>query len=157
MSGTINSQAKLALLAVGDFDPIHLFEVHGVVSAEADGDARLFEPQPQEIVDVALDLFLKLADGGGGQFVDAAAIESPAMIAIIQCDDHAAVREIQTVDADQIGEDVVVALAEVFRANLVGKAAELGKPDIADHIATVTTKHAACLALACAGCPGPRP
>src|SRR3989442_1750948 len=148
MSGTINSQAKLAILAVGDLDPIHLLEVHRIVAAEAEGDARLLEPQPQEIVDVALDLLLELADGGGRQFVDAAAVESPAMIAVIQRDDDATVREIQTVDADQIGEDVVVALAEVFRANFVGKAAELGKPDIADNIATVAKKHAASLALA---------
>src|SRR5260370_1599471 len=41
-----------------------------------------------------------------------------------------------------------MALAEVFRANVVRKAAELGKPDVADHIAAVTKKHAASLALA---------
>ncbi len=70
------------------------------------------------------------------------------MIAVIKGDDDAAVREVQTVDTDQIGEDVVVALAEVFRANFVGKATELGKPDIADHIATVAKKHAASFALA---------
>src|SRR5260370_9500548 len=69
------------------------------------------------------------------------------MVAVIQRDDHTAVRKIQTVDADQVGEDVVMALAEVFRANFVRKSAELGKPDIADHIATVTKKHAASLAL----------
>src|SRR5260370_6988436 len=72
------------------------------------------------------------------------------MVAVIQRDDHAAMREIQAVDADQIGEDVVMALAEVFRANFVRKAAELGKPDVADHITAVTKKHTASLALACA-------
>src|SRR5882757_10708085 len=41
-----------------------------------------------------------------------------------------------------------MALANVFGANFVRKAAELGKPDIADHIATVAEKHAASLALA---------
>src|SRR2546425_751198 len=41
-----------------------------------------------------------------------------------------------------------MALADVFGANFVRKAAELGKPDIADYIATVTEKHAASLALA---------
>ncbi len=100
MSGTIDGQAKLALLAVGNLDPIHLLEVHGVVAAEPDGDTRLLEPQPQKIVDVALDLFLEFADGAGRQFVDAAAIESPAMIAVVQSDDDAAVCEIQTVDAN---------------------------------------------------------
>src|SRR6266853_1827538 len=140
MSGTIDGQAKLTLPAVANLDPIHLFEVHDVVAAEADGDARLLEPQPQKIVDIALDLFL--------EFADATAVESPALIAVIQRDDHAAVGEIQAVDADQIGEDVVMALADVFGANFVRKAAELGKPDIADHVATVAEKHAASLALA---------
>src|SRR5260370_42011206 len=100
MGGTINGQAKFALLAVANLNPIHLLEVHDVVAAEADGDARLLEPQPQKIVDVALDLFLEFADGSGRQLVDAAAVESPAMIAVVQSDDDAAVCEIQTVDAN---------------------------------------------------------
>src|SRR5260370_3545864 len=41
-----------------------------------------------------------------------------------------------------------MALAEVFRASFVRKAAELGKPDVADHITAVTKKHTASLALA---------
>src|SRR5258708_5545357 len=83
MSGTINGQAELAFLAVGDLDPIHLLEVDRVVAAEADVQARLLEAQPQQIVDVALDLFLEIADGGGRHFADAAPIESPAVISVL--------------------------------------------------------------------------
>src|SRR5258708_11262392 len=41
-----------------------------------------------------------------------------------------------------------MALAEVFRANFVRKAAELSQPDVADHITAVTKKHTASVALA---------
>src|SRR5260370_11999449 len=96
MSGTIHGKAKPALLAVADLHPVHLLEVYCVVAAEADGHARLLEPQSQEIVDVALDLLLEVADGSSRQFVDAAAIERPSTIAVIERNDNTPVRPIQT-------------------------------------------------------------
>src|SRR6266704_3900758 len=64
MSGTVHGQTERAAFAVGQLDPIHLLEVHGVAAAEANGDARLLEAQPEQIVNAALDLFLKVGDGG---------------------------------------------------------------------------------------------
>src|SRR2546425_8585038 len=64
MSGTVHGQTERAALAVGQLDPIHLLEIHGVAAAEANGHARLLEAQPEQIVDAALNLFLKVGDGG---------------------------------------------------------------------------------------------
>ncbi len=65
MSGTIDGKAKLALLAVGDLDPIDRLEVDGIAAAEANGNPFFLEAQPQQIVDVALDLLLEIADRAG--------------------------------------------------------------------------------------------
>src|SRR6266481_4304122 len=148
MSGTIYGKAKPALLAVGDLDPVHLLEVYCVVAAEADGRARLLEPQSQEIVDVALDLLLEVADGSSRQFVDAAAIERPSAIAVIERNDNTAVGPIQTVDTDQKREDRVPPLADILRPVLIRVAAVVGKLNVADGLAIVTKKHAASLAQA---------
>src|SRR6202158_6104849 len=175
MSGTVNGKTELAVLAVGQLDPIHLLQVDRVVAAEADGQARLLEAQPQQIVDVALHLLLEIADGGGRQFADAAAIESPAVVAVgerdddggrkfadsaaikspavvtvVESDDDAAASKIQSVEANQRSEDRIAALADVFRAVFVRIATVMSKLDVAGRLAIVAKKHAAALALALA-------
>src|SRR5260370_24477410 len=153
MSGTMHGKAKPALLAGADLHPVHLLEVYCVVAAEADGHARLLEPQSQEIVDVALDLLLEVADGSSRQFVDAAAIERPSTIAVIERNDNTAVGPIQTVDTDQKREDRVPPLADILRPVLIPVAAVVGKLNVADGVARVVKKHAAALAYAFAPLP----
>jgi len=65
VSGTIDGKAELAFLAVADLDPIDRLEVDRVTAAEANGNPFFLEAQPQQIVDVALDLLLEIADRGG--------------------------------------------------------------------------------------------
>jgi hypothetical protein len=65
VSGTIDGKAEFALLAVGDLDPINRLEVDGVAAAEANGNPFFLEAQPQQIVDVALNLLLEIVDRGG--------------------------------------------------------------------------------------------
>src|ERR1700687_2138634 len=148
MSGTVNGKTELAVLAVGQLDPLHLLQVHRCVAAEADGQARLLEAQPQQIVDVALHLLLEIADGGGGQFADSAAIESPAVVTVVESDDDAAASKIQSVEADQRSEDRIAAFADVFRAVFVRIATVMSKLDIARRLAIVAKKYAAAPGLA---------
>src|SRR5260370_41745696 len=157
MSGTMHGKAKPALLAGADLHPVHLLEVYWVVAAEADGHARLLEPQSQEIVDVALDLLLEVADGSSRQFVDAAAIERPSTIAVIERNDNTAVGPIQTVDTDQKREDRVPPLADILRPVLIRVAAVGRKLAVADGLALVCKKHAAALAPAFLGFRGTPP
>src|SRR5216684_993583 len=91
---------------------------------------------------------LAVADGSSRQFVDAAAIERPSTIAVIERNDNTAVGPIQTVDTDQKREDRVPPLADILRAVLIRVAAVVRKLDVADGLAIVAKKHAASLAQA---------
>src|SRR5260370_18386780 len=70
------------------------------------------------------------------------------MIAVIERDDDAAVCKIQTIEADQRGQDRIAAFADVLRAVFVRVAAVVGKIDISDGLAIVTKQHPASLAYA---------
>ena len=70
------------------------------------------------------------------------------MVAVIERDDNAAMRPVQTVDADQIRKNGVTALADIFHAILFGITAVVDKSDVPDRLAIVAEKDAAPLALA---------
>src|SRR5260370_22375338 len=65
------------------------------------------------------------------------------MIAVIERDDDAAVCKIQTIEADQRGQDRIAAFADVLRAVFVRVAAVVGKLDITEGLCILTKKHAA--------------
>src|SRR5260370_8400237 len=77
-------------------------------------------------------------------------MEGPAVIAIIERDDDAAVGKIQTVDADQRCKNRIAAFGDVLRADFVRVAAVFRKvdQDWVQRFAVVTELRAASLAQA---------
>ena len=59
------------------------------VATKAKGHAGFFEPQAQQIIDVALGLFLKIRDFRRRKLRHAAAIQCPTLITVVQIYDHA--------------------------------------------------------------------
>src|SRR5438309_10620065 len=98
MSRTVHGKAECAFVAVVDLHPIHMLEVHSIVAAEAHGDPCFLETETEQIVDVAFCLFLKITDRRTGHLMYASAIESPAVVSVIQSSDDPAMSPGQTVD-----------------------------------------------------------
>src|SRR5215469_3929989 len=94
MGGAIDSQAKVALLGIDNFDPIDSFQIDDVGSGEAKNHAGFFEAHAKQIVDVSLGLLLKVGDGDGTELGNSALVESPSLVAVIEVDDNSLFGEI---------------------------------------------------------------
>ena len=148
MRQAVHGETELAVLAIGDLDPLHFPAIHDVVAAEANGQARLVETEAKQIINVALDAFLKNADRGYRNFADPAAVIGPAAIAVVESDDDTAVRDVQTVQSDQRLDNRIPPLGDIFRADFVREAPVFGELNITRHVAAVAEEGAAALANA---------
>src|SRR6202035_3819106 len=103
---------------------MHFFQIEGIAATNRVSPMRLCQAYSQHIVDVSLHLFLKLGNRSNRQFRDAAAVESPAAIAVIQSDDDSAMRPIQPFDTDHGIDDAlkIVTLRRIFQAGFVREA-----------------------------------
>src|SRR5262249_35658693 len=137
MRGTVDSETVFAALAVVDFHPVHLAEVHGVATTKANRKTGLIEAETKQVVGVLLQLLLEIRDGCHGQFVDAAAVVGPAPVAIEERNYDTAMSPIQIVETYQRQKNAVVALAGIFDARFVGIMAEVVEVDVTGQVTAV--------------------
>src|SRR5579875_1180418 len=83
MRGPVKSDANHAIIAVRQFDPIGLFELHDIRSRIPENHSGFVDAMPQNVVDVFQVVLLELLKIGRGGVGDAAAIQHPSLLPVI--------------------------------------------------------------------------
>src|SRR2546426_2607377 len=143
MRRTTDGKAKGPMVRVHKFDPVDGLEVHDIAAGVTEDHAVLLEPQAQKIVGILFHLLLKIGDGAGGLFGNAASVQGPALVAGEELDDDAAF------DGDiarEHRESPLVALEYVLGAVLVRIAPGIIEMHVTGHVARVAELREAALA-----------
>src|SRR5262249_28223193 len=104
---------------ISDLHPFNRLHVHDVRPGVADRYTLFFPAISQNVIGTALELFLKFRDGRVLRLLDATAIHNPSLIPVELGDDGPAAGYLQPIDSQEIFQDGVAPLGDIFCSRLV--------------------------------------